>query len=106
MMNQDRAKQGEIRPTMTEVDIEQILHRVRARFPGVNPRILSDNGPPFLAQDFQEFIRRCGMTHVKTSPYYPQSNGNIERFHRTIQGDCLRTETPLSLADAQRIVAR
>src|SRR5262249_55536948 len=46
------------------------------------------------------------MTHVKTSPYYPPSNGKIERFHRTLKGDCIRTQTPLSLEDAQRIVAR
>jgi hypothetical protein len=45
------------------------------------------------------------MTHVKTSPYYPQSNGKIERFFRTIKGDCIRVQTPLSLEDAQRIVA-
>ena len=43
---------------------------------------------------------------MNTSPYYPQSNGKIERFHRTIQGDCIRSETPLSLEDAQRIVVR
>ena len=96
----------EIRPTMTERDIEQIIQRARERFPGVNPRIISDNGPQFIAKDFKEFVRLCGMTHVKTSPYYPQSNGKIERFHRTIKGDCIRTETPLSLEDAQRIVAR
>jgi putative transposase len=96
----------EIRPTMTEADVEQIVQRARERFPGVTPRIISDNGPQFIAKDFKEFIRICGMTHVRTSPYYPQSNGKIERFHRTIKGDCIRTETPLSLDDAQRIVAR
>jgi putative transposase len=96
----------EIRETMKEEEIEQIIQRAREKCPGVTPRIISDNGPQFIAKDFKEFIRVCGMTHVKTSPYYPQSNGKIERFHRTIKGDCIRTETPLSLEDAQRIVAR
>ena len=36
-----------------------------------------------MAKDFREFIRICGMTHVRTSPYHPQSNGNIERRHGT-----------------------
>src|SRR5207247_8271032 len=59
-----------------------------------------------VAKEFKEFIRLCGMTHVKTSPYYPPSNGKIERFHKTIKGDCIRTETPLTLEDARRVVAR
>jgi putative transposase len=96
----------EIRATMTEADVEQIIQRARERFPGVTPRIISDNGPQFIAKDFKEFIRICGMTHVRTSPYYPQSNGKIERWHRTIKGDCIRPETPLTLEDALRIVAR
>ena len=96
----------EIRESMLEAEVECILERAREKFPGVTPRIISDNGPQFIAKDFKEFIRICGMTHVKTSPYYPQSNGKIERFHRTIKGDCIRTETPLSLEDARRIVAR
>ena len=95
----------EIREAMTEADVEQIIQRARERFPGVSPRIISDNGPQFLAKDFKEFIRLCGMTHVKTSPYYPQSNGKIERWHRTLKGDCIRVQTPLSLEDARRIVA-
>ena len=58
----------EIREAMTEADVEQIVQRARERFPGVTPRIISDNGPQFVAKDFKEFIRVCGMTHVKTSP--------------------------------------
>src|SRR5207302_8578742 len=94
----------EIRARMTEADVEQIVQRARERVPGVTPRIISDNGPQLIAKDFKEFIRICGMTHVKTSPYYPQSNGKIERFHRTIKGDCIQTQTPLSLQDARRLV--
>ena len=45
------------------------------------------------------------MTHVKTSPYYPQSNGKIERWFKTLKGGCIRTTTPLSLEDARRLVA-
>jgi putative transposase len=70
----------EIRETMLENEVETIIQRAREKFPGVNPRIISDNGPQFIAKDFKEFIRICGMTHVRTSPYYPQSNGKIERW--------------------------
>lgn len=94
----------EIREKMEESDVEIILQRARERHPGVTPRIISDNGPQFIAKDFKEFIRVAGMTHVKTSPYYPQSNGKIERFHKTIKGECIRVDIPLSLDDARRIV--
>ena len=65
----------EIRETMKEVEVETIVQRAREQFPGVRPRIISDNGPQFVSKDFKEFIRICGMTHVRTSPFYPQSNG-------------------------------
>jgi putative transposase len=94
----------EIREKMEESDVEVILQRARECHPGVTPRIISDNGPQFIARDFKEFIRIAGMTHVKTSPYYPQSNGKIERWHKTLKGDCIRTQVPLSLDDARRIV--
>ena len=90
---------------MTEADIEIILERAKERYPGVKPRVISDNGPQFIAKDFKEFIRICGMTHVRTSPYYPQSNGKMERWYKTLKGECIRVKTPLSLEDARRIVA-
>jgi transposase InsO family protein len=94
----------EIREAMKESDVEIILQRAREKFPDAKPRIISDNGPQFIAKDFKEFIRISGMTHVKTSPYYPQSNGKLERYHRTIKDTCIRVNTPLSLPDAQRLV--
>jgi putative transposase len=96
----------EIRETMKEGEVETILQRAREKFPDVTPRIISDNGPQFVAKDFKEFIRICGMTHVRTSVYYPQSNGKLERYHRTIKADCIRKQTPLSREDAERIVSR
>jgi transposase InsO family protein len=60
---------------MTEKDIEIILQRAREKFPEAKPRIISDNGPQFIARDFKEFIRLAGLTHVRTLPFYPQSNG-------------------------------
>ena len=45
------------------------------------------------------------MTHVRTSPFYPQSNGKIERWHQSLKGECIRPGTPLSLDDARRLVS-
>ena len=94
----------EIREAMKESDVEIILQRAHEKFPDAAPRVISDNGPQFIAKDFKEFIRISGMTHVKTSPYYPQSNGKLERYHKTIKSTCIRVNTPLSLPDAQQLV--
>lgn len=94
----------DIREAMTEADVEIIIERAKEKYPDARPRIISDNGPQFIAKDFKEFIRLSGMTHVKTSPYYPQSNGKIERWHGTLKQECIRPKTPLSLEDARRLV--
>ncbi len=94
----------ELRESMTEQDIEIVLQRAREQFPEERPRIISDNGPQFVAKDFKEYIRIVGMTHVRTSPYYPQSNGKIERWHGTLKRECIRPGVLLNLDEARRVV--
>jgi putative transposase len=95
----------DLRQSMTEADIEIILQAAKEKYPDAKPRIISDNGPQFIARDFKEFIRISGMTHVRTSPYYPQSNGKLERWHQSIKRECIRPGTPVTLEDACRLIA-
>lgn len=89
---------------MTETDVELIIEQGKEKYPEAKPRVITDNGPQFIAKDFKEYIRISGMTHVRTSPYYPQSNGKIERWHQSLKTESIRQRVPLSLADARRIV--
>ena len=94
----------DLRESMTEAEIEIILEGAKEKHPEARPRIISDNGPQFIARDFKEFIRISGMTHVRTAPYYPQSNGKIERWHKSLKGECIRPGTPLTPQDARRLI--
>ena len=95
----------EIREQMTEQDVEIIVQRALEAFPDAKPRIISDNGPQFVAKDFKSFIRIKGMDHVRTSPYYPQSNGKLERWHKSLKSECIRPKTPLNIDEARRLVS-
>ncbi len=121
----------ELRESMTEADVEIIIQRALEKHPGAKPRIISDNGPQFIAKELmppppgfgtlraadgslsrgfpaprlKEFVCVAGLTHVKTSPYYPQSNGKIERWHKSLKADCIRPGTPLDIEQARRLIA-
>ena len=94
----------ELRESMTTLDITTILQRAGEKFPDAYPRMISDNGPQFIARDFRDFIRICGMTHVRTAPYYPQSNGKLERWNQTVKTTTIRPECPASIEEARRQV--
>ena len=96
----------EIREAMTEVDVQIIIQKAKELFPNETPRIISDNGKQFVSRDFKELIRIHGMTHVKTSPYYPQSNGKMERWHKTIKSECIRPGCALTIEDTRRLVSK
>lgn len=95
----------ELRVSMQEYDVQLTIERALSSFPGVTPRIISDNGTQFIAKDFTDFMRLKGLQHVRTSIAHPQSNGKLERFHETITVECLRTQSFLDLEDARRRIA-
>lgn len=54
--------------------------RVRHR-----PRLLSDNGPCYLARDLKQYLDGHGISHTRGKPYHPMTQGKIERYHRTLK---------------------
>jgi len=93
----------EIRESMKEKDVEMLFQRALEKFPGVTPsRIISDNGPQYIALDFKEFIRHICSSHVRTSPYYPQSNGKQERMQGTFKQECIRERNPKTVEEARQ----
>ncbi len=46
---------------------------------GLPKVIVSDNGPCFTSEEFQEFVQRNGISHIKSAPYHPSFNGLVER---------------------------
>lgn len=95
----------ELRRNMTEYDIEITIQRALENYPDKNPRIISDNGSQYISKDFQSFLKEAGLQHIRTSVAYPQSNGKMERFHRSINSECLKTRSLIDLEDARKQIA-
>lgn len=69
-----------------KTDAQHIITAMKGLFRthGLPDRIRSDNGPPFASNEFESFLRRLGIDHQKGIPYWPQSNGEVERCNQTI----------------------
>lgn len=96
----------DLRQQMTQIDIQQIIEKGKEKFPGVTPRIISDNGPQFLSKDFKEYVRIASMTHVKTSPFYPQSNGKLEAANKTVKREVIRPARPQTVDEARKLLTK
>jgi putative transposase len=64
----------------SDCDRAQVAHR---------PRLLSDNGPSYIAGDLAEWLKDQGMDHIRGAPFHPQTQGKIERWHQTLKNRIL-----------------
>jgi putative transposase len=94
----------DLRAKMEERDAEHVIQMAKELYPHAKPRIISDQGSQFRSGDFTRFVELIEATHVMTSPYYPQSNGKIERFHKTLK-EYAYSKSPMDWEDGKRIIA-
>lgn len=96
----------EIKTSFEALDIEIMMERARAKYPGVKPALITDNGPQFIAREFDLYLQDVEITHRKTRFYYPQSNGKIERFFQSCKNEAVRRQSYLSLDDLKQQIAQ
>ena len=65
-------------------EVVNCLSHSFSRF-GIPVKIISDNGPQFISNEFDKFVSQLGIVHSRSSNYFPSSNGCIERFHSTLK---------------------
>lgn len=96
-----RVAYAEVHDDETSTTAVEVLERATAWFRtrGVKvERVLSDNGSAYRSHLWRDTCARLGITHKRTRPYRPQTNGKIERFHRTLADGwgyarCYRSES-------------
>ena len=81
--------EAQIMTTTTAAETIAVLRNVFARN-GIPKQLVSDNGPQFRSEEFQQFMARNGVQHIQISPYHPASNGAAERFVQTIKYSAYR----------------
>jgi RNA-directed DNA polymerase len=78
------------------LDHVTVLHR---------PRLLSDNGSSYVAEDLAKWLDGKGMQHIRGAPYHPQTQGKIERWHQTLKNRILLDNYYLPRDLEQRVAA-
>ena len=91
-----------MRGSVEEKDVEIVLEETREKFEEARPSVISDRGSQFIAKEFKEYIMEVGYKHILISVGYPQANGKVERFFKTIKEECTEVNSFLTLKEAKK----
>jgi len=87
--------------TMEGINAEVLVAEMKEEYPDAkNVRLISDNGSQFISKDFEELLVLLEFGHTFTSANHPQSNGKLERFHRTLKSEHVRRSAYFNYQDA------
>jgi putative transposase len=70
---------------MKDVDVERCVEQALNRAVEQRPKLLSDNGPCYKSNELKDFLNHNGIQHINGSPNHPQTQGKIERYHRSMK---------------------
>lgn len=92
----------ELLTTMRAEDVQLVIHQALEQT-GATPDIVTDNGSQFTAKEFKDLVRRFVFKHIRIRWYHPESNGLVERFHRSTR-EALGDEALRNLAQARVLI--
>ncbi|MGQ0646160.1 MAG: IS3 family transposase [Gemmatimonadaceae bacterium] len=72
----------ELLTTMTAADVRLVIQQA-VEATGARPQVVTDSGSQFTSAEFKDLVRRFALEHIRIRTYHPESNGAVERFHRT-----------------------
>jgi transposase InsO family protein len=98
----------EIRLAMETRDVEIVMEEALGTLPKDHrrPRPITGNGSQYLSGEFKSYLREREIGHAPTRVRHPQSNGKVERFHKTLKSGCLRQTALPQLEEDRSLISR
>ena len=91
-------------PDMTAEEVALVQLEALEKYPGVKPEIVSDRGSQYTSREYRKILERFELEHIPCRVAHPQSNGIIERYHRSTR-TALRDKPPAQFQEARDIIA-
>lgn len=94
----------ELLTSMRAADVRLVIQQALERT-GAKPQVVSDNGTQFTAGEFKDLVKRFELEHIRIRTYHPESNGTLERYHRTTR-EALADDDLRNLSQARELIGR
>jgi putative transposase len=95
----------ELLASMRAEDVTLVILAALEKYPGVLPCLIHDNGTQFTSKEFRALIKQFSLKQIHIRIHHPQSNGKMERFHRTLRDEGLSDQEPENQLQARDIIA-